>query len=699
MRLLLTLVFVLCLLVAAPLVMGIDLSRGILFDVPDDVLVRQFGRMPASQLTAADSAALAQYRYDGDVLRVVAVLVDWPDRPCSFTKDTLTQLYFSHGVWPGGSVAEYFEEVSYGRLTVTGEVIKYRVMQPYSSGFDFESILPNIDDSVDFSQYDANNDGVVDAVVFIRSGVGQEDSHDPNDVWSYAYIYGLGYGPGPFDGKMVSRWNTSPEAYPEHDPEFPSAFTGEYSVNRIRVFCHELTHNLGLPDLYDYNDKLYVPSFYTPNDYNDHPLYDWCLMGFGGYGILSMRSDVPSHLCGWSKKNLNWVTPIVADGIAQQIVLKNIEAYSDSSLYILPIQHSTTEYYLLEFRNPRSGKRFDRTDSDFSVYFWPDLTFGCDTLDRGLLITHIDDAMGFWSNNGTPTYPHYKAIVEDAGYDPVRPYTFNPEGRVTDSAQWWYPYESRKGALFSSETTGQANFGPTTTPNSQGYYGPSGITVRVDSIVGERLYAYVTFDSDNDGILDPDDNCPDIANPGQEDGDADGVGDVCDNCLAVANPLQEDTDGDGSGDNCDNCATVANPLQEDADADGVGDGCDNCLTVANPLQEDTDLDGVGNLCDNCVDVANPLQEDADSDGLGDACDFGCCIGKTGNVNKSPNEVPDLSDLSLLIAYLVSNPRPELPCPEEANINGAGGIDIADLSAVIYSLSVLVLPGQGYADCP
>jgi predicted regulator of amino acid metabolism with ACT domain len=75
----------------------------------------------------------------------------------------------------------------------------------------------------------------------------------------------------------------------------------------------------------------------------------------------------------------------------------------------------------------------------------------------------------------------------------------------------------------------------------------------------------------------------------------------------------------------------------------------------------------------------------------------CCTGTTGNVNMSAADAPDLSDLSLLIAYLTQTPRPDLNCLEEANINGASTIDLSDLSLLIAYLTQS--PRPTLPDCP
>jgi hypothetical protein len=223
-------------------------------------------------------------------------------------------------------------------------------------------------------------------------------------------------------------------------------------------------------------------------------MVDWCLMD-GSQKRHAFEIGMPAHLCGWSKMKMQWIEAIPLVGEFENLVIYNVEEHNDSALYLLPIDEAEGEYFLLEFRNPLGTHLFGKYAADFSCDFYPDLAYGADLIDRGLIITHVHDSLfdAFYGviNYGLPAYPHYAVCVEDAGYDPARDYTYNPEGRLTDSAQWWYPYESRLAAAFSSDVPGQSEFGPNTVPNSDGYSGPSGITVRVDSIVGDRLYMYV----------------------------------------------------------------------------------------------------------------------------------------------------------------------------------------------------------------
>lgn len=195
--------------------------------------------------------------------------------------------------------------------------------------------------------------------------------------------------------------------------------------------------------------------------------------------------------------------------------------------------------------------------------------------------------------------------------------------------------------------------------------------------IGDACDPVTCVDFDGDGYGDasyeqnecPADDCPYVADPGQENADGDEHGDACDNCPTVRNPGQFDGDGDGLGDACDpltcsdrdgdgygdsrrvredcpldNCAFQANPDQSDRDHDTLGDVCDPCPDDGTV---EPDADGVCTAIDNCPTRPNPGQEDADRDGTGDECDS--CTDPDHDGFRSaifPNPFPDACPVDL-----------------------------------------------------
>ena len=128
-------------------------------------------------------------------------------------------------------------------------------------------------------------------------------------------------------------------------------------------------------------------------------------------------------------------------------------------------------------------------------------------------------------------------------------------------------------------------------------------------------------DTDNDGIYDQDDACPEEAGleifNGCPDSDNDGIQDSKDDCPNTAGLAEfngcPDGDGDGVMDKDDKCPTVAGLKSlmgcPDADGDGVADGDDNCPNESGPAANngcpwpDTDGDGILDKDDKCPNEA------------------------------------------------------------------------------------------------
>ncbi|MBI2551132.1 thrombospondin type 3 repeat-containing protein [Candidatus Uhrbacteria bacterium] len=160
-------------------------------------------------------------------------------------------------------------------------------------------------------------------------------------------------------------------------------------------------------------------------------------------------------------------------------------------------------------------------------------------------------------------------------------------------------------------------------------------------------------DTDNDGVLESADYCPETAGPASNNGcptaapvdtDGDGVYDNVDQCPTIPGPASNngcpipDTDNDGVLDDVDQCVNEPGPALNngcpwpDTDGDGVLDNVDLCPTVPGssayngcPIP-DTDNDGVLDDVDQCPSIPGPAANygcpypDTDNDGITDNLD-------------------------------------------------------------------------------
>lgn len=140
-------------------------------------------------------------------------------------------------------------------------------------------------------------------------------------------------------------------------------------------------------------------------------------------------------------------------------------------------------------------------------------------------------------------------------------------------------------------------------------------------------------DSDNDGIFDNEDNCPNefglVKHNGCPDKDGDGVIDADDECPNQAGSAKlrgcPDKDNDGIPDKFDECPDLGGPLQTrgcpDRDRDSVPDKADRCPEVPGPANnrgcpfKDTDKDGLIDIQDKCPNEPGPKENNGCPDKL------------------------------------------------------------------------------------
>ncbi len=209
------------------------------------------------------------------------------------------------------------------------------------------------DADVDFSKYDNDGDGFVDAYVIVHAGRGAEETLDPNDIWSHKWV--LSGGDLAVDGSKVFAYLTVPEDA------------------KLGVCAHELGHLLfGFPDLYD-------------TDGDSAGIGNWCLMAGGSW---NGGGHTPAHPSAWCKMQANWAS-IETVSTNSNRTIKSVQL-SRKILRLWKNGGGGQEYFLAEYR---SKKGYD-----------------LHLPGEGLLVWHIDDSI---SGNSNQLHPQVALLQAD----------------------------------------------------------------------------------------------------------------------------------------------------------------------------------------------------------------------------------------------------------------------------------------------
>jgi M6 family metalloprotease-like protein len=348
------------------------------------------------------AAAPAWAGNDTDLL---FIMVDFTDQACTFTPAQMTTNMFGGGASGPGDLDDYFDEISYGNLQFVGNVVGdgggttacvhlannrnfYNNDGSNSDGDDdlVREAIANVDPGVDFSTYDNDNDGTVDALGIIYAGGGAHDGcatgSNVDNLWPHSG--GLS-NPGPTvsaDGTTVNPFIINSEV--------TYALSNTSNCNQMQtigLFAHELGHSLGLPDLYD-----------TDVGSANSGVSWWSAMA-SQYLSTTNNADTPPHYDPWSKAFEGWVTPTVH--AAGDRFVQSIERVEDSGEVHQFLSNpggfeigGSGEYFLVENRQ--------------QVLFDSQLG-GC-----GILVWHLEESQTGNQNGGHTTASHRLVDIDEA---------------------------------------------------------------------------------------------------------------------------------------------------------------------------------------------------------------------------------------------------------------------------------------------
>lgn len=329
--------------------------------------------------------------------RVALLLVQFQDKKFSVADDSVSVHKYYEGYCNGspesspytghgssGAVKEYFSDQSKGQFKPIFDVIgpitldnvysyygkdKERSKDDNYDVFVKESLEKACQIKQDWSEMDNNDDGYVDMVFILFAGMGQNYTNsygDANTIWPKEkpsqYI---------MDNVKFAGCSSTCELRPT------AASGGVITATKpdgIGVFCHELSHALGLPDFYDTNYKAFGMDY-------------WSLMDYGQYAL---NGNTPVPYTAYEREFMLWQK---IEELKEPCTLR-IPCFANGGHgYKIVNEANPNEYYVLENRQ---------------AYGWDKL---CQTSGHGLMVTHVDYDRNSWLGNRVNTNASHQRMT------------------------------------------------------------------------------------------------------------------------------------------------------------------------------------------------------------------------------------------------------------------------------------------------
>ena len=327
-----------------------------------------------------------------------------------------------------GSVKDYFRAQSFGMydpiFDVVGPVTLNNTYQYYGkndSYYDQDSRPDQMiidackkadsELGVDFSQYDNDNDGFVDFVFVFYAGHGEADYYyaDTDVIWPHmSYVYYNGYGTTcRLDGKIIDQYACSNEL------PYSSTDARPYHVG-ISTCCHEFSHVMGLPDMYN-----------TQNPSDILTMGNWDIMDAGPH---NNNGRTPPAYSGYERFYCGFSTPRILNSPCN-VTLSDIKSTGQILLITSTGAHNLngekpnpSTFYVLENHQKTGWDAFLPghgllvTRVKYNTLAWQNNTVNNDSANHRIALIPADGKISFTSysgkvGDGGDTYPGTKNVT------------------------------------------------------------------------------------------------------------------------------------------------------------------------------------------------------------------------------------------------------------------------------------------------